>query len=227
MHSTILKEDIEKIGHALSTVIQTRYVWLFNHISRALFLDGLDKSALTLPLYYSFSLEDERNGIKPIEVRYITDLLKKREEILAYSDDGRSYKYEYVREITISGMRASLLTSVQAYLEYYEILSIHKKYDLQGRELFDFIRQARNVVCHSNGIMNSPRLRRCRWRNLVIEKNEQALKITDNLLHELVNDSIESLAKLYVECGKEIDYVSLNLGYSIPFIQKYITENKK
>ena len=76
MHPKIDKDDIEKIGHALSTVIQTRYGWLFNHISRALFLDSSDKSALTLPSYYSFSLEDERNGIKPIEVRFITDLLK-------------------------------------------------------------------------------------------------------------------------------------------------------
>ena len=104
---------------------------------------------------------------------------------MAYSDDGKTYNYEYVREITISGMRANLLTSIQAYLEYFEILSIHKRYALPGHELFDFIRQARNVVCHSNGIMNSPRLRRCQWRNLVIEKNDQELKITDNLLHEL------------------------------------------
>lgn len=51
--------------------------------------------------------------------------------------------------------------------------------------------------------------------------------MTDYLLHELMNDVIEAPAKLYTQNGGDIDYVSLNLGYALPFIQKYIVENKK
>lgn len=172
----MIKEDIENIGHALSTVIQTRYVWLFNHMARALFLDYFDKMNKIPFSLYSFSEEDEAKGIKPLEARYVTDLLRKNNKEMAYSDRGQSYGYEYVREITISGLRGAFLTSMQSYLEYYRILSICKKYNLADRGLFDFVRQARNIVCHSNGIMDSPKIKRCQWRHIVIERNRKELK---------------------------------------------------
>ncbi len=75
--------------------------------------------------------------------------------------------------------------------------------------------------------MNSSRLHFCQWRHLVIENNGQQLKMTDFLLLELVNEIIEKLAKIYIDSGADIDYVSLNLGYSIPFIQQYIIEHNK
>jgi len=72
MKIEMLNEDIEKIGHALSTIIQIRYV-CFYHISRGLFLDSLDKSVLPIPLHYSFSLED------------VTQLHKKAIKVVDYN----------------------------------------------------------------------------------------------------------------------------------------------
>jgi hypothetical protein len=39
-------EELDNFGHALSTLIQQRYAWLFSHISRAFFLDLIDRNAL-------------------------------------------------------------------------------------------------------------------------------------------------------------------------------------
>jgi len=74
--------------------------------------------------------------------------------------------------------------------------------------------------------MNS-NLKRCEWHGIVIEKNNRPLKLTDQNIHDLITEVIEILAKLYVEGEKEIDYVSLNLGYDIPYINNYIRKFKK
>lgn len=222
------KDEIENVGHALSTVIQTRYVWLSSHIFRSYFFHIIDHNEYETQKFYSFSEEDQRNGVQPIDLQNIIELIKKNDEGYAYSEDGKNTcDYKYIRDITLSGLRGSFLVSTQSYLEYFRILDICKKYNLKEKDLFDFIRQARNIICHSNSDMNSPGLKRCQWRHLIIENNGQKLKITDHLLHELVNDAIEFLASLYIANGKEIDYVSLNLGYTIPFIKKYIIDNKK
>lgn len=220
--------EIENVGHALSTVIQARYVWLSTHIYRTCFFDIIENNRYVVPKFYAFSEEDQNNGIQPIDLKNTIELIKKSETIFSYSEDGSTlYDYKSVRDITITGLRASFLVSIQSYLEYFKILNICKKHNFIERELFDFVRQARNIICHANGDMNDPRLTFCQWRLLTIENNGQKLKMTDHLLHQLINDIVEFLANQYIANGKEIDYLSLNLGLTIPVIEKYIVDNKK
>ena len=211
--------DIENVGEALSTLIQTRYNWLFNHISRAILLEYIDNPNYIPPRNYGFSQADIDNGKPLIEVEYIIYLLKKSVIIYAGSKDGTKYDYDYVREVTRTGLRMSYLISAQSFLEIYNILNICKNHSFPEKELFDFIRQARNIVCHGNGIMNSNRITRCQWKNKVIEKNGNELRISDYELLELIDEAIVFLVKLYIENGREIDGVSLNLGFTIPFIK--------
>lgn len=217
------KTELENIGHAISTVIQVRYVWLFTHMSRALFLDYYDKIGKVPFKNYAFSTEDLKKGIKPLEARYIIELVNKKNKNMAYSSNGEVYGHEYVREITMTGLRGAFLTSMQSYLEYYKILFICISNTLATEvEILDFLRQARNVFCHGNGIMNDSRLRRRQWKNIIIENNGKRLKMSDHTLHELMNDVIEKLVNLYTKNGGKLDYVSLNLGYALPAIQEYI-----
>ncbi len=131
-----------------------------------------------------------------------------------------TYDYAYVREVTRTGMRGVTLIAVQSYLETYRILDIMRKHLPARAELFEFIREARNVICHSrNATMNSDRIRPCSWRGIRIEKNGQQLKMSDQLLLTLIDDATEAMAEAYTGQGRQIDYVSLNLGYTIPFIR--------
>jgi len=213
---------VDSFGHALSTLIQERYVWLFSHIARAYFLNLMDKNVLDPSLdSYFFSTEDQQQGEAPILVGQITNLLHSRTGVFAYSPDkSDTYDHNYVREITRTSIRSAFLLTVQLYLEFFRIESIAKRHGMaEGEELFIFIRQARNIVCHANGSMSSDRLKRCTWRGLTIEKCDRILKLSDQRLLQLVNDAIETLVKVYAAAGRQVDYVSLNLGYGIPAVQ--------
>jgi hypothetical protein len=215
-------DELDSFGHALSTLVQQRYVWLFSHIVRAVFLDLIDRKALNpCPERYFFSEEDQQKGAPAVVVSLITDLVHSRTGVFAYSPDGsQTYDYNYAREITRTGIRGSFLVTVQSYLEFFRIESIAKRRGLtEAEELLTFIRQARNIVCHANGNMSSDRLKRCAWRGITIEKSDRIFKLTDQWLLQLVEDAIEMLARIYTANGRQVDYVSLNLGYGIPAIQ--------
>lgn len=72
--------------------------------------------------------------------------------------------------------------------------------------------------------MDSPRLVRATWRHKVIERNGARLEMKDHELHALVNDTIEAVASVYVGGGRKMDYVTLNLGFEVPFIRRHIEE---
>jgi len=215
----ISNEDIENIGHALSTIIQARYVWLFNHIARGEYLGMIDNPEYSIHKRYAFSQEDVDNGKPAIEIENLINLIQKSYTLFADTKDGIKYDFNYIREITRTGLRISFLVSVQTCLETYRTIDICKKYSFPEKELFDFIRQARNIICHGNGIMNSNRLTSCQWREMIIENNGAEFRIPDFALYELVNEAITFLAKLYIENSKQIDPISFNLGYTIPYIK--------
>lgn len=219
----ISNEDVENIGHALSTIIQTRYVWLFNHISRAEYLEIIDNPEFSIHKRYAFAQEDIDNGKPPIETGNIITLLRKSDTLFADTKDGIKYDFDYIRDITRTGLRISYLVSIQTCLETYRTIDICKKYSFPEKELFDFIRQARNIICHANGIMNSNRLIRCQWREMIIENNGEEFRMPDFALYELVDEAITFLAKLYIENGKQIDPISYNLGYTVPYIKSLET----
>ncbi|MBU4501691.1 MAG: hypothetical protein KKA79_03810 [Nanoarchaeota archaeon] len=224
------ENDLKNIGDALSKLIQVRYIWIVNHLCRGLILHQLDNitGLLTKHQTYYFSNEEKKAGKEPIQVNLYLGLLRKENIKMAYSDNPneRSYDYNFVRETTLIGNRRAILMEMQAHLEYHKIKEIFIKNDLSC-EILEFIRQSRNIICHANSIMSSWNLKRCVWHGIVIEKNNQPLKLTDQNIHDLITEVIEILARLYVEGGKEIDYVSLNMGYDIPYINKYIRKFKK
>lgn len=225
----LLKGELDKIGHAISTLVQQRYVWLFIHICRTIVLNGLDSGVLgPLPEFYFFSEEDEKRGSEPVQVHHVMDLVQKDVGVFAYStgESPKSYDYQFTREITRAGIRGIFLVAIQSYLEHYKIEGIMRRNMLPYEELFVFIRQARNIICHANSVMDSDRIRPCSWRGVRIENNGRTLKLSDQHILRLVDDAIEAMAEIYIEHGRAIDYVSLNLGYSVGYIQRYIEANR-
>ena len=214
--------EIENIGHAISTLIQQRFVWIFHHIIRAAYLTTVDSGYFPHPEdKFFFSEEDRLKGATPLLIHeFITFVHPKVGVFAASEDDSKQYDHKYVREITRDGIRSSILIALQSYLEYYRIESIYKKHNLSGLTRLVFLRQSRNIICHANGIMNSARLVTCTWKSKTIESNGNTLKMSDQDICELVNEIIEDLADLYTSSGKIIDYVSLNLGYSITKIRE-------
>lgn len=224
MVGTFSPGDLDNIGEAISTLIQQRYVWLFLHICRARELDALDKG-WPLPGDYFFSEEGRKKGHPPIDAGHILHLVRHEAGEFAGSTGAaqKTYDYNYVREITRDGMRGIILVAAQSYLERYRILSIMRKQQPSRAELFAFIREARNVICHSrNAVMDSHRIRPCTWRGVRIEKNGQELKMSDYQILMLIDDAIQVLAEVYTGQGRQMDHVSLNLGYTVPFIRDYI-----
>jgi len=223
--------EIENIGHAISTLIQQRFVWIFHHIIRASYLNTLDSGYFPHPQdKFFFSEEDELKGVKPFLIHeFITFVHPKVGGFASSEDDSRQYDHKYVREITRDGIRSSILIVIQSYLEFYRIESIYRKNNLSGLTRLVFLRQSRNIICHAKGVMNSARLVKCTWKNKTIENNGKELRMTDQDICELVDEIVEDLAELYTSNGKTIDYVSLNLGYSIPKIREIanlINKNK-
>jgi hypothetical protein len=51
--------------------------------------------------------------------------------------------------------------------------------------------------------------------------------MSDQYISELINEIIEDLAELYSSNGKVVDYLSLNLGYTIPKIRELAKSVKK
>ena len=74
--------------------------------------------------------------------------------------------------------------------------------------------------------MDSPKIRPCSWRGIKIERNGEVLRLSDQKILDLINDAIEEMGELYAEGGRSIDYVSLNLGFSVPYIQHYIADKQ-
>jgi len=221
---TFPPDDLDSIGEAISILVQQRYVWLFLHICRARELDALDKG-WPLPGTYFFSAEDQHKGLPSVDARQILNLVRREAGSFAVSTRAvpKTYDYNYVREITTAGMRGIILVAVQSYLENYRILHIIRRHKPSRAELFVFIREARNIICHSrNAVMDSDRIRPCSWRGIRIDKNGQELKMSDYQTLMLIDDAIEALGELYTEQGRQIDYVSLNLGYTVPYIRDYI-----
>jgi hypothetical protein len=224
MAGNLSSSDLDNFGHAISTLIQQRYVWLFSHISRAMFLDSMDRSVLpSLPDNYFFSKEDEDAGHDAIPVRYIVDLLPRGVGVFAHADNKSGepkYDHNFAREITRTGIRGAFLVSIQSYLELFQIENTIKQHAPNQHDIFLFLRQARNIICHADGKMDSNRLRPCEWRGIRIENNGSTLKLSDQKILVLVDDVISILAQMYIQNNRKIDYASLNLGYSIPLIRK-------
>ena len=215
--------DLDSVGRAISTLVQQRYVWLFSHISRAVFLEMLDEGRLAeFPDIYFFSEEDASGGADPIRVQDVTHGLTVGigESGQAVGPDGTSYDQTFVRNITLTGIRGSLLVSVQSYLEYFGIEGLIRRYSPRWRELFVFIRQSRNIICHSNGLMVGQWLRSCTWRGITITKGGGLLELTDQSILHLADDAIEALARLHVDNGRQLDAVSLSLGCGVPYIRQ-------
>jgi hypothetical protein len=214
--------EIENIGHAMSILIQQRFVWIFHHIIRASYLSTVDSGYFPHPAdNFFFSEEDRLNGAKPFLVHEFITFVHPKVGVFASSeDDSAQYDYKYVREITRDGIRSSILIAFQSYLEFYRIESIYKKYNLSGLTRLIFLRQSRNIICHANGMMSSARLVKCTWKNKTIENNGMQLKMSDQSICDLIDEIIEDLSELYTSNGKTIDYVSLNLGASIPKIRE-------
>ncbi len=224
MATTFSQDDLDNIGEAISTLIQQRYVWLFLHICRARELDALDKG-WPLPGAYFFSEEDQQKGLPPIDAGQILNLVRREAGTFAISTGiaPKSYDYEYVREITRDGMRGTVLVAVQSYLERFRIVHIIRRHKPSRSELFVFIREARNIICHSrNSIMDSEKIRPCTWRGVRIERSGKELKMSDHQVMTLIDDAIDALCELYTAQGREIDYVSLNLGYTVPYVRDYV-----
>jgi hypothetical protein len=214
--------EIENIGHAMSILIQQRFVWIFHHIIRASYLSTIDAGYFPHPEdKFFFSEEDSLKGARPFLVQEFITFVHPKVGVFASSEDNnQQYDYKYVRDITRDGIRSSILIVFQSYLEFYRIESIYKKYSLPGLTRLIFLRQTRNIICHANSIMNSTRLVQCTWRNKTIENNGRQLKMSDQNICDLVDEIIEDLSNLYTSNGKKIDYVSLNLGCSIPKIRE-------
>lgn len=222
------KTEAENIGHTISILIQQRFVWIFHHIIRALYLKTVDSGQLPYPGdKFFFSEEDRLNGAKPVLIQDVVTFIKPQVGVFASNENGdEQYDYQYVRRITLDGMRSSILIALQSYLEFYRIESLYKKYKLSGLTRLIFLRQLRNVICHGNGIMDSAKLTKCTWKDKTIENNGMQLKISDQNICDLIDEIIEDLADLYISNGKTIDYVSLNLGASIPKIRRIADEIK-
>jgi hypothetical protein len=223
--------EIENIGHAISTLIQQRFVWIFHHIIRASYLNTVDSGYFPHPEdKFFFSEEDRLKGAKPFLIHEFITFIHPKVGVFASSeDDSKQYDHKYVREITRDGIRSSILIAIQSYLEFYRIESIYRKHNLSGLTRLIFLRQSRNIICHANSIMNSSRLVKCTWKNKTIENNGNRLRMTDQDICDLVNEIIEDLADLYTSNGKMVGYVSLNLGYGIPKIREIansINKNK-
>jgi len=223
--------EIENFGHAISILIQQRFVWIFHHIIRASYLNTVDSGYFPHPEdKFFFSEEDRLKGAKPFLIHEFITFIHLKVGVFASSeDDSKQYDHKYGREITRDGIRSSVLIAIQSYLEFYQIESIYRKHNLSGLTRLIFLRQSRNIICHANSIMNSGRLVKCTWKNKTIENNGNRLGMTDQDICDLVNEIIEDLADLYTSSGKKIDYVSLNLGCSIPKIRaiaNLINKNK-
>jgi len=216
------KTEIENIGHAISILIQQKFIWIFHHIIRASYLSTIDAGYFPdLQDKFFFSEEDKLKSAKPFLIHEIITFIHPGVGVFASSeDDSKQYDYKYVREITLDGIRGSILIAFQSYLEFYRIESIYKKYNIQGLNRLIFLRQTRNIICHASGIMNSTRLAECIWRDKIIKNNGERLEISDQNICDLMNEIIEDLVNLYISNGKKIDYVSLNLGASIPKIRE-------
>ncbi len=180
-------DEIERLGHALSKVIQHRYCWLVAHAVRGLFLRLADARALPqLPLAYSFSLEDERNGVPPIPLEFILRPLIPAPEPIAQAEDGTRFDHAYIRDITLTALRGSFLAAVQSCLEYHKIADVIAAHAPTHSETFRFLREARNVILHADGIMRKRGLKPCTWRAITIENNGQRLRLSDAKLNALV-----------------------------------------
>lgn len=222
--SPFSREDLGNLGHALSTIVQQRYVWLFLHIGRAILLDQFDKERVW-PDYYAFSEEDIAAGRPTIQTDLVIKPLLKSFGVFAESEDGsEKYDFNYVREITRTGIRGAFIVSVQAYLEFYRVESIVRNHSKKLAETLLFLRQVRNIFCHSNGDMSSPRLKPCSWKHFKIFRSKQKFKISDYFLLELINEIVGGLSKLLVDSNQKIDFVTLNLGYGVSSI-KMIADN--
>lgn len=215
----MLLEQVEELGHALSKVVQHRYCWLTMHVMRGIFLHLLDSSTFpTTARKYSFSEEEDRNGAAPVVIDHVIIPLLPQSEPMAEWPDGRVFDHTSAREITRTAMRASILAAVQTCIEYHKISEIIATESPEDVELFLFLRQARNIVLHADGIMRKRDLKGCTWRGVTIANDGRKLKLNDSQVRDLLDDVVEALARLYVGQGKRIDYVTANLGYSVPFI---------
>ena len=185
--------ELDRVRRAMSTLIQQRYVWLFSHVSRAVFLDVLDSDRLKeFPGIYFFSEEDQRNGVEPVDVDHIAACLAEGSAIQAIGEDGEEIRYdhEFVREMTLTGIRGSFLVAIQSYLQFFGVEFLVRRYAPQYAELFMFLRQARNIICHANGIMTGKALRDCRWRDVRIKNDGSLLILPDQSILNLVDDAI-------------------------------------
>jgi hypothetical protein len=213
-------EELERLGHALSKVIQNRYCWLVAHATRGVLLQLLDENRLPpLPSAYSFSLEDQRKGVPGIPFHWILQPLLPSPEPMAEAPDGTKFDHGYVREITLTALRGSFLGTVQSYLEYHNIADIIAAHASQHSEMFRFLCEARNLILHADGKMLKRGMRPCMWRDVTIESNGQYFKLSDAKLNLLIEDIIGVLVQLYIAGGKNIDYVSANLGYSVESVR--------
>lgn len=220
--------ELENIGHAICTLIQQRFVWIFNHIVRASYLNILDSGYFPHPEdKYFFSGEEELKGVRPFLIHEFITFIHPKVGVFASFEDGVKCDHNYVRQITLDGIRSSFLISIQSYLEFYRIESIYKKHRLPGLNRLVFLRQSRNIICHAGSIMNSPKLVKCTWKDKTIKNNGNELKMSDQYISELINEIIEDLAELYSSNGKVVDYLSLNLGYTIPKIRELAKSVKK
>lgn len=220
-HKVMLPNQLEELGHALSKVVQYRYSWLVSHVTRGAFLHLLDNRIMPpLPPGYSFSLEDERNDVPPIPIAEIILPQVAQAGPLSESTDGTKFDHTYIRDLTRTALRASVLESVQSCLEYHKIADLIAAEKPEHSEMFFFLRLTRNIILHAHGVMKKRDLKRTVWRGVVIENNGQQLKLSDIRVHALLEDIIEVLARLYVANGKRLDYVTANLGYGVPFIRE-------
>ena len=214
-------KQLEDLGHALSKIVQYRYSWLVSHVTRGIFLHLLDNQKMPpIPPKYSFSLEDERNGEPPISVEEVILPQVPQPEPMAEAPDGTKYDHVYIRELTRTSLRASVLGSVQSCLEYHKTFDLIESEKPEHSETFLFLRNARNIILHADGVMKKRDLKRTMWRGVVIENNGQKLKLSDAHVDALLRDIIEVLARLYVAKGKRLDYVTANLGYTVPFVRE-------
>lgn len=217
---------MDDIGHALSIIVQQRYVWLLNHVTRAIVLsimDGPPRPEL-VPRLYQFSEEEEQKGATPLSVTRILNPLARHAKPFASGDHGDVFDGAWTRELTIVGLRMGVLLTVQAYLELHRVERILKQSHPPQAELFSFIRQARNVLAHAGARMDSPRLVRTTWRDKIIERNGETFSMTDREIDLLIQDAVEVMVTVFVAGGRQLGFVTLNLGFEIPCIRRYIDE---
>lgn len=139
---------------------------------------------------------------------------------MAEAPDGTKFDHLYVREITLTALRGSFMSTVQSHLEYHKIADIVSKHAPEHSEMFRFLCEARNIILHADGIMQKRGLKPCTWRGITIENNGQRLQLSDAKINALLEDIICVIGQLYVGAGGTIDYVSANLGYSVEFIRQ-------